>query len=70
MLNTEVSNTSRFQKSNIEAVFLFYKYAKYLTKTFGFDDFWNKFCGKIFRKFKIREMLAAPKKKKKHQVLL
>jgi len=27
---------------------------KYLTKTFAFGDFWNKFCGKNFRKFKIR----------------
>ena len=43
--------------------------AKYLTKTFAFGDFWNIIHGKNFRKFKIREILAAPKKKK-HQILL
>ena len=46
------------------------KNAKYLTKTFTFGNFWNKFLRKNFREFKIREMLAASKKKKKHQVLL
>ena len=40
------------------------KNTKYLTKTFAFGDFWKKFCGKNFREFKIREMLAASKKKK------
>ena len=43
--------------------------AKYLTKTFAFSDIWKKFCGKNFHEFKIREMIAAQKKKKK-QVLL
>ena len=46
------------------------KNAKYLTTFFAFGDFWNKFCGKNFREFKIKEMLASPKKKKKHKVLL
>ena len=33
-----------------------------MTKTSAFGDFWNKFCGKNFCEFKIREMLAASKK--------
>ena len=34
------------------------KNAKYLTKTFAFGDFWNKFRGKNFREFKIRFVFA------------
>ena len=41
-----------------------------MTKTFALGDFWDIFRGKNFRKFKIREMLAAPKKKKKEDVII
>ena len=40
------------------------KNAKYLIKTFAYGGFLNIFRGKNFREFKIREMHAAPKKKK------
>ena len=46
------------------------KNAKYLTKTFVFDDFCKIFRGKNFREFTIREMLAAPKKKKTPNVIV
>ena len=46
------------------------KNAKYLTKTFVFGDFWNIFRGNNFREFKIREMLAAPKKKKTPNIIV
>ena len=43
---------------------------KDLIQIFALGDFWNKFCGKNFCEFEIREMHAASKKKKTLSVIV